>query len=300
MAEGGVQVMFRRLLALFMAAIMLLLLFPLAGCLEAENKKSLLQGGNGAAEELDDETITGVEDETTDCTDGLKDDDEADRLDEVTELENGGRDDSVENEKQEQDIPEEEIIIHQEEDEVIFRVEFSRDPMSIYLYTVSKNGILEASLGRGQGINYKYKLDLSDGLGHVFENGNVQLTRPQLDYLIEMAEDVMRIEELDRIAHQGTGTGWTLGFWHNTYVDCNYYFDYGSSTLAYNFINTLILLAPISKPVDPHLPKDNNIWDRVVRSHEENGYEIGKRPWEIGIELPESYHSLNRRKNYSS
>ena len=170
----------------------------------------------------------------------------------------------------EEDHPEgNDEIVHQAEDRVIFSVGFysvgtQNYPAYAYHYGVSKNGILEASRGL---VADNHSTDLSDMLGLIYEHDTVQLTKSELDYLLEMVD---KIEKTTEAGDNWTVTAWGfLLYYNDIYYGINY--QGAPSILHKNFIDQLILLSPIDKP---------EFWDRRLKYIEEQGYTPGRLPLE--------------------
>jgi len=154
------------------------------------------------------------------------------------------------------------VIVHQDEDEVIIGVKFEESPMDCYHFTVSRNGILEASLGLS--LEYLY-YDLVDVLETVNDHATVQLTKSELDYLIGMADEIEeRTEEDD---WDRLGRTWVLLINYNgKFYAFNHWAD---RPIVYkNFIDQLIVLSPIRKP---------EFWERYTGVLADKGQTPGRR-----------------------
>jgi len=75
------------------------------------------------------------------------------------------------------------VIIHQEEDEVIFRANLCMGGGPQHLFTLTQNGILETAVGR---VAFQFSLDMSDIFETVHEIDTRQLTKSELGYILEM------------------------------------------------------------------------------------------------------------------
>jgi len=151
------------------------------------------------------------------------------------------------------------VIIHQDVDVVIFRVVMWRTLMDAYHFAVSNNGVLEASRGT---LLDRYSVDLSKVLDDTYEKTKIQLTKSELEYLLELANEIEQTTDADEVI--GT-TGWRL---YISYNDTFYQISYYGDTYE-NFCNKLLVLSDLKKP---------DFWDRKMEYYIANGWEPGHRP----------------------
>ena len=134
------------------------------------------------------------------------------------------------------------VIIHHEDDEVIFRVLLRKHPGETYHFVVSKNGILDASLGTGA---IRHNADLSDAMDTIDEHATLQLTSSELEELLEMVAEIERLTEVDELDMLGSGWHFML-FYNGEFYAFNYSTPY--PPVRIKFVDQLIRLSPIPKP----------------------------------------------------
>jgi len=175
------------------------------------------------------------------------------------------------------------------EDQIIMRVGFFRTPNATYYFTLSKNGVLEASRGchmfnipfeemelyeivdrpefgahRAQRrfddrYHHHFEEDLVDMLGVVEEVDTYQLTRAEFDNIIEMLEMIQNIPD-DRAL--GIGAFGSEIYWiYLNYNDTFFEFMYGAGrfrsdwemAVIESFAETLFWHSPVQR---------SSIWNR--------------------------------------
>ena len=135
--------------------------------------------------------------------------------------------------------------------------------MHVYHFTVSQNGILDVSLGM---LTPMISNDLVEVLRDVYESVTVQLTRTELDHLLETVEEIHRISEPYEYPIQSTG--WS--FWLN-YNDVFHHLLYSGRPpiVNVNFIDKLLMLSPVEMP---------EYWNDYLDYLNQMGWVVGYRP----------------------
>ena len=144
-----------------------------------------------------------------------------------------------------------ELPYQEEEDKIILRVGFFEAPVEVYYFSVSQNGILEASFGNAYE-NSKQELhnfddDLVDMLGFVEESSTKQLTKIELEHLIEMANEIEKNAGSPGWEWNTRFGGWNIFL---NYNDVLYRLTYYETKIAVIecFMEQLLILSPIQKP----------------------------------------------------
>jgi len=141
------------------------------------------------------------------------------------------------------------VIAHQIDDKVIMRIGFWDSRMDVYYFTVSRNGLLEASRGTTWMPGHEFQDDLIDMLSDVDEIGTKQLRQSDFDHIMEMADEIQKNnygQELNFGYAFGFGA-WTI---YLNYNDMFFALKYSnvSPEVVNCFIEQLFMLSPIQTP----------------------------------------------------
>jgi len=142
----------------------------------------------------------------------------------------------------------EELPFQEEEDKVILRVGFFDSPTEVYYFVVTKNGIFEASLGNiWQSPDHKFDDDLVGMLGEIEESGAKQLTKNELEHIIEMANEIEKNSDKPGWEWNTPYGGWDVFMNYNDKLYKLTYYNFSPVTIDC-FVEQLLILSPIQTP----------------------------------------------------
>jgi hypothetical protein len=156
--------------------------------------------------------------------------------------------------------------IFQKEDNVVLKVGFFENPGDMYYYTLTQNGILEASYGVISP-DYVFGDDLINMLGEVKKSDTIQLTKAELANLLEMADEIEKNADNPEWEYRTIFGGWDVYLNYNdVYYELNY--TRAPAKVIKCLANQLYMLLPI---------QESDFFQEIVEDLRKDGYTIDNR-----------------------